>query len=176
MTPSRLLARPLLASTFVVGAVNALKNADAVAIRAKPLADKITTLIHSTAPGVPIPTDPKTLVRINAGVQLLSGAALATGRSPRLASTVLAASLVPTTLAGHAFWEETDPKAKANQRLHFFKNASLLGGVMLASVDTEGKPGVAWRARRAARDVRKGTKHQLKAAGLEAKLAAKSVR
>ncbi|MDQ6935805.1 MAG: DoxX family membrane protein, partial [Actinomycetota bacterium] len=140
MTPSRLLARPMLASAFVVGAVNALKNSEAVAVRAKPLADKITTLVHRTAPGVPIPTDPKTLVRINAGAQLLSAAALATGRSPRLASTVLATSLVPTTLAGHAFWEEADPATKANQRLHFFKNLSLLGGVLLASVDTEGKP------------------------------------
>ncbi len=41
------------------------------------------------------------------------------------------------------------------QRIHFFKNASMLGGLLLAAVDTEGKPGVAWRARRAASDVRR---------------------
>ena len=80
---------------------------------------------------------------------------LATGRMPRISSAVLAASLVPTTLAGHRFWEEEDPQKKAMQRIHFFKNASMLGGLLLAAVDTEGKPGVAWRARRAAADVRR---------------------
>ena len=46
---------------------------------------------------------------------------------------MLAASLVPTTLAGHRFWEETDPQAKAMQRLQFAKNTSVLGGLLLAS-------------------------------------------
>ena len=63
---------------------------------------------------------------------------------------MLAATLVPTTLAGHRFWEESDPAAQGNQRVHFFKNVSMFGGLLLAGVDTDGKPGVAWRARRAA--------------------------
>ena len=66
-----------------------------------------------------------TIVRINAGLQIVAAAALATGRAPRLSSTVLAASLLPTTIAGHAFWREQDPGAKATQRLNFFKGVSL---------------------------------------------------
>ena len=31
----------------------------------------------------------------------------------------------------------------------------MMGGLLLAAVDTEGRPGVAWRARRAAKDVRR---------------------
>lgn len=171
MTITRLIARPLLASTFVVGGINALKNAEASASRAKPVTDKMVPLAQKAAPGVPIPTDGATLVRINAVAQITAAAALATGRAPRLASTVLAASLVPTTLAGHRFWEESEPTAKTQQKLHFFKNASMLGGLLIASVDTEGQPGVAWRARRAASDVRRETRQLAKDARREAKLA-----
>ena len=65
---------------------------------------------------------------------------LALNKFPRLASTALAASLVPTTLAGHRFWEETDEQQRAQQQVHFFKNVSLLGGLMIAAADTEGTP------------------------------------
>ena len=171
MTITRLLARPMLASIFVAGGINALRNTDANAAKAKKITDRVVPLAQQKAPGVPIPTDAATLVRINAGAQLLAAAALATGRAPRLSATVLAASLVPTTLAGHAFWDETDPQAKASQRLQFIKNTSVLGGLLLAGVDTEGRPGLAWRARRAATDVRREAKHVAKEARREAKLA-----
>lgn len=175
MTLTRLIARPMLASMFVAGGVNALKNTEQAAQRAKPVTDKMVPMVQRAAPSVPLPTDPETLVRINAGVQILAGLALATGRAPRLSSMALAASLVPTTMAGHRFWEETDPSVKANQQIHFFKNVSMLGGLILASVDTEGRPGLAWRAKRAATDVSRETRHLRKAAKREAKLAAKSI-
>jgi putative oxidoreductase len=158
MTITRLLARPMLATIFVAGGVNALRATEAHAAKAKKVTDRIVPLAQRAAPGAPIPTDAATLVRINAGAQLVAAAALATGRAPRLSATVLAASLVPTTLAGHRFWEESDPQAKAMQRLQFAKNTSILGGLLLAGVDTEGKPGLAWRARRAAKDVRREAK------------------
>ena len=89
--------------------------------------------LQKALPQVPIPTDPATLVRINGAAQLLAGLALATGRAPRLSATVLAATLVPTTAAGHRFWEESDKRrAPAQQRLHFFKNVSMLGGLLIA--------------------------------------------
>ena len=75
--------------------------------------------------------------------------ALALGVFARPASLALAASLVPTTLAGHAFWQETDPAAKAQQRIQFLKNLAMLGGLLLAAADTGGRPSVPWRAKRA---------------------------
>ncbi len=171
MTVTRLLARPMLASMFVVGGISAFKNVDALAARAQPVADKFVPMLQRAAPQAPIPTNTKTLVRLNAGAQVLAGAALATGRAPRLASTVLAATLVPSTLAGHRFWEETDPAAKSNQKIHFFKNVSMFGGLLIAGVDTEGKPGMAWRARRAATDVKREARQLAKNARQEAKLA-----
>jgi uncharacterized membrane protein YphA (DoxX/SURF4 family) len=165
----------MLASMFVVGGANALKNVDKMAQRAHPVAEKLTAAAGKVAPNVPIPQDEKTLVRINAITQITAGLALATGRAPRLASAALAASLLPTTAAGHRFWEETDPTTRANQRLHFVKNVSMLGGLLLASVDTEGKPGVAWRAKHAVGDVRREAKHLRREAKAQARLAAKSV-
>ena len=115
MTVSRMIARPLLASMFVVGGVNALRNASDYAIKAKEVTDRLVPLAKRALPQAPIPEDPATLVRINAAVHIGAGAALATGHFPRLASTALAATLVPTTLAGHQFWNESDPAEKANQ-------------------------------------------------------------
>ncbi len=169
MTLVRLAARPLLASMFVAGGVDALRNAEARATAAKPVIDRVLPMLKQRVPQ--LPDNPVTLVRINAVVQVGAALALATGRMPRTSSAVLAGSLVPTTLAGHRFWEQEDPQAKAMQRVQFFKNASMLGGLLLAAVDTEGKPGVAWRARRAAADVRREAKVLARSARREAKLA-----
>ncbi len=176
MTLVRLVARPMLASMFVAGGVHALKNVEKMTQRAHPVTEKLTATASKVAPSLPIPQDEKTLIRINAGAQIAAGLALATGRTPRLASTVLAASLIPTTAARHRFWEETDPTARAEQRMHFIKNVSALGGLLLASVDTEGKPGVAWRTKRAVGDVRREAKHLRREAKAQARLAAKSVK
>ncbi len=175
MTVTRLLARPMLASMFVVGGVHALRNAPALATAAKPVTDKLRPTLDKALPQVKIPEDTVTLVRINAAAQVVAGLSLARGRAPRLSSAVLAASLAPTTLAGHQFWNESDPEAKAQHRIHFFKNLSMLGGLMLAAVDTEGKPGVVWRASNAGSTVRREAKHLTREAKLEAKLAAKSI-
>jgi putative oxidoreductase len=169
MTLVRLAARPLLASMFVVGGIDSLRTATAKAGAAEPVTDRLVPLLQKLVPQ--LSDDPTTLVRINGAVQVAAGLALATGRMPRLSSAVLAATLVPTTAAGHRFWEETEPATKKAQRVQFFKNASMMGGLMLAAVDTEGKPGVAWRARRAAADVRREAKGLARSARREAKLA-----
>ena len=47
----------------------------------------------------------------------------------------------------------------------------MLGGLLLAGVDTDGKPGLAWRARRAAKDAKREGRQLAKSARNEAKLA-----
>jgi hypothetical protein len=76
---------------------------------------------------------------------------LAIGKFRRLAALALIGSLIPTTLAGHRFWEEADEAKRAQQQIHFLKNLGLLGGLILAAVDTEGAPSLGWKARRRAR-------------------------
>jgi len=116
------------------------------------------------------------MVKANAVAQVAGGLLLATGKFPRLSANVLAVSLVPTTLAGHRFWEETDPAAKANQKVHFFKNVSMLGGLLLAGVETQGKRGLAWRVQEGAKTARREAKHAKKAARREAKRASTSAK
>ena len=144
MTVSRVLARPLLAGMFVYGGAEALHHPDAKAPIAEDVAIPIAELLG-------LPTDPVTLIRINGAVQVVGGVMLALGKAPRSASLVLAASLVPTTYAGHRFWNESDDAERARQRVEFLKNLSMLGGLMLAAADTNGRPSVAWRARRVAK-------------------------
>ncbi|MFT4082053.1 MAG: DoxX family membrane protein [Nocardioides sp.] len=169
MSLSRLVARPLLSSAFVLGAVNALRNSDAVAAKAEWFTGPVTRAAQRA--GVPAPSNPKLFVQVNAGLQLLGSAGLITGRRPRLSAALLAVTLVPTTLAGHRFWDEETPAGRDQQRLQFAKNASLLGGLIIAAGDTDGKPGLAWRAGHAAKDARRQARALAKDARREAKLA-----
>lgn len=131
MTLLRTVARPMLASMFVYGGAMALKDPGPRAAKAQPTAD----LIKKVAPGLPV--NGSNLTRFNGAAQLLGGLALATGHFPRLAALGLASTLPPTTAAGHQYWNETDPGARANQRIHFIKNVSLMGGLLMATLDPD---------------------------------------
>jgi putative oxidoreductase len=172
MTLVRRVARPMLAAMFVVGGLDQLKHPSTKADTARPLVEKL-------APAIGLPDDTELLVRANGAAMVGAGALLALGRLPRLASTVLAATLVPTTVAAHSFWNEQDPKVRAQQKVQFFKNVSLLGGLLIAAVDTAGKPGLAYRAHmvndsahRTARQTRREARHLAHATAREAKLKA----
>ena len=78
--------------------------------------------------GVP---NPAMAVRGNGAAMVVGGAALTLNKLPRLAALGLAASLVPTTLAAHSFWEEEGAERK-QQEIQFYKNLGLLGGLVLA--------------------------------------------
>ena len=156
MSVSRLIARPLLAAGFIYGAQSALRNAEAFAPKAGPVADTVVPAARKA--GIPLTDDPESLVKLNAAVQIAGGLAIATGKAPRLGALLLVGTMVPTTIAGHPFWSESDPAVKKTMQMHFFKNLSMLGGAMIAAGDTDGKPGVAWRAKRAAKDARRETK------------------
>jgi putative oxidoreductase len=147
MTLSRRIARPLLAASFVSGGVETLRHPG-------PRVEKAEAVAPQIAERLPLPNETDQLVKINAAVQVGAGVLLALGRLPRLAAAALAASLVPTTLAGHRFWEEEDATRRAQQQIHFLKNVGLLGGLLLAVLDTEGAPSLGWRAKRTAQRVR----------------------
>ncbi|HET6940278.1 MAG TPA: DoxX family membrane protein [Nocardioides sp.] len=169
MAISRLFARPMLASMFIAGGLDSVRNAEQKAAAAQPVTDRLVPLLQRVVPQ--LPSDPATLVRINGAAQLAAGIALAAGKAPRISATVLAATLIPTTAAGHRFWEREDPAERAQQRVHFFKNVSMLGGLIIAAGDTEGQPGVVWRTRRAAKDARREARHLARSARREAALA-----
>ncbi len=145
----RRIARPLLASTFVVMGIDVLRKPASRTEVATPLVEGSRAMLPAPAAAL-VPSDPENAVRVNALVQIGGGLMLATGKFPRVASSVLAATLLPTTVAGHPFWAEQDPQQRQVQQVQFLKNISILGGLMLAAVDTEAKPSLGWRGRRAA--------------------------
>jgi putative oxidoreductase len=144
MSISRRIARPLLASMFVSGGLDAIQSPESK-VKA---AEAVTEPLKARFPA--LPQDTATLVRLNGFVQVGAGGLLAIGKFRRLAAWALVASVLPTTYAGHRFWEEIDEEARAQQRVHFLKNLGLLGGLILAATDTEGAPSLGWRAHRRA--------------------------
>ena len=168
----RRIARPLLASTFVYGGIDTLRNPQSRVPGAAPVVDQITTAADQQLP-VQVPRDVEQYVKVNAGAQVAAGSLLALGKLPRLSALVLSVSLVPTTLAGHRFWEHDDPKERFGQTSHFLKNLGLLGGLLIAAVDTEGKPSVGYRAKRTAGSVVAGAEASYEKAAKKAAKAQK---
>ncbi|MEJ2870006.1 DoxX family protein [Actinomycetospora sp. OC33-EN08] len=152
----RRLARPMLAAIFIKGGIDTLLNPEPRVGKAAPKIQQAQNAVGDKLPPQ-APTEPDQLVRIDAGVKIGAGVLLALGKFPRIASLALAASIIPTTVVGHAFWEY-DGEDRTAQEQHFLKNLGLLGGLVLAAVDTEGKPSLGWRARRASRKLAKQTR------------------
>ncbi|WP_182349286.1 DoxX family protein [Tomitella gaofuii] len=148
----RRIARPMLASIFVAMGADAVRDPSGRAVAVTGFADTYRDALPGGVHDA-IASDPENLVRANGLVQVGGGLMLAAGKCPRAAAGTLASSMVPTTLIGHDFWNETDPAQRKAQMVQFLKNVGLTGGLLLAAVDTEGRPSLGWRARRAARKV-----------------------
>jgi putative oxidoreductase len=169
MTPIRTAARTLLGALFIGSGWMALRHPDRLVPKAKPVTDRLSPALQAAS----LPTEAETLVKVNGALQLTGGLLLATGHLTRPAATALAVSVVPSTLAAHPFWTETDPHRRADQRVQFAKNLGLLGGLLFAAVDRGGKPSLAWRTRHAAHDARRAATALGTTAGLSSALAAK---
>ncbi len=126
----------------MAGAV-AWRRSDALTAAAEPVTGPLEERLGATV-------GTEQLVKANAAVQFVGAGLFALGVWPRAVALVLAASLVPTTIAGHPFWEVEDDSERTAQRIQFLKNAGLLGGLIFAALDTGGRPSVFWSGRKAA--------------------------
>jgi uncharacterized membrane protein YphA (DoxX/SURF4 family) len=128
MSLVRRAARPLLAATFVTNGIETLREPGPHIQRAR-----------DAGLDQQLPVDAATLTRVGAAVQIGAGVMLATNRLPRLSALALAASLVPEAYAEAPFWSETDKQARGQQRRDFVTKLGLLGGLLIAAVDTGGR-------------------------------------
>lgn len=167
MTVFRAIARPMLASIFAVQGYDTMRHPERVSSRAEPVVRPLAERI----PAVPDKTEEA--VRLNGAVQFAAGSMLAIGLLPRLSSLAIAATLVPTTLAGHRFWEAEDEQERAQQRIHFLKNLAIFGGLLIAAADTAGRPSLGWRSRHAARSARRDLALATRTARLSGKAGAR---
>lgn len=146
MTLLRFVARSMLASSFVLNGIKAIQHPEEFAPAAEPLAEKVLPLVASALPESArgyLPEDTAGLVKLNGALQVLGGLSLATGLGRRLGAGVLAVTMLPHVLATNPL-KGPDRGAACAQ---LTKNVALLGGVLLAAQDTEGKPTLAWRLR-----------------------------
>ena len=139
MSPTRSLARPLLAAAYVVDGASGLKSP----------AERVAAV---RAAGL---SEPEKLVQVSSATQLLGGLALATGRLPRLSALSLAAAMVPSTYVRHPFWSAGDAETKSQQQTLFLKNLSMLGGLLLAAADTGGRESIPHAAVRVSKRAQK---------------------
>lgn len=161
----------MLGAIFVVSGARIVLDPDSKVPAAKRVTDRVGPLIERVDPR--LPSDPRSLVQAKAAVDVVAGLLLAGGRFSRPAAAVLAANLVPTTFAGHPFWTLAQPE-RAQQEIHFLKNLGLLGGLLLAAVDTQGKPGIAYRTTHAVDRSQRSMKRAVRTARREARIAARS--
>ena len=138
----------MLAAAFVGQGIDALRSPKPAADAVRPAMEGLQKLPDPV--GSSVPQNAETFAKVTAAVQIIGGALLATGRVPRVASAALAATVIPANLGARMFWNEMDPERKAAKRREFLTDISLLGGLIIASADTAGKPSLGWRGRQAA--------------------------
>ena len=128
MDTLRLLIRLLIAWVFLRNGTDVLRNPE-------PRANTAGWLLQRIRAFVPfLPEDDVLLVRANAAVHVGAAGLLALNVQPRLAALALAASLVPTTVGGHAFWQHEDPTRRAQNQINFEKNLAILGGLLTSAL------------------------------------------
>lgn len=148
MSLLRFVARSMLASYFVINGVKAFRHPEELTESAKPIADAVLPLVNSTVPDAVrgyLPDDTTGFVKCTGVLQVLGGLSLATGLGRRLGAGVLALTMVPHVLASNPLKVKGAERSAAQAQLS--KNVALLGGVLLAAQDTEGKPNIAWKVR-----------------------------
>ncbi|WP_141494269.1 DoxX family protein [Kytococcus schroeteri] len=141
MDPIRLIARPMLGAIFVSTGVNHIKNPAYGSEVAQRFADENLEPL-----GVDV--DGPTLMKLHGYASVLAGSGLALGVAPRLCALALAADVTAVNLATHRFWEQQGEERQGTQ-IQFFKDLAIAGGLLVAAVDTQGKPGLAYRAQHA---------------------------
>ncbi|MGH3864770.1 MAG: DoxX family protein [Pseudonocardiaceae bacterium] len=143
----RRVARPLIAAVSIANGVETLINP-------KPKIEAATPLLAKTQGVLPGPVSPTLVVQAGAAVKITAGLMMALGWAPRIAATVLAADLIPSTVAEHPFWSPGPPDTRKTHQQHFLSNCGLLGGLLL-TINTPGgkrsKKSAKRRARKKAR-------------------------
>lgn len=148
MSLLRFVGRSMLASYFVINGVNALRHPEEFVAAAQPFADKVLPMVNSAIPKQArgyLPEDTVGFVKCTGALQIAGGLSLAMGIGRRLGAGVLALTMVPHVLAANPLKAKGADRSALQSQLG--KNVALLGGVILAAQDTEGKPNLAWRMR-----------------------------
>lgn len=137
----------MLAAGYISNGVDRLRRPEAAAASIGPL-------LNMARKRIDVPIDAPTLARATGAAQVAAGSLLAIGRFPRVSATILVGTYLLDTVGERIAADKTtskdDKRARTERTLI---RTSMLGGALLASVDTAGKPGLWWRTQHAAEDL-----------------------
>ena len=152
MTIAQRLARPLLASSIIAAGVDQLRNPESAAASLEPALAQVTSMNPSLSV---VTENPDLVVRPSAASKSVLVLLSPWASCPSFAAILLGATQT-VTAAVEYLSAPADTEAEQRARnTTLLKNASILGGVVYASVDRGGKPSLAWRAEHLARDAQK---------------------
>jgi uncharacterized membrane protein YphA (DoxX/SURF4 family) len=110
-----LLGRILYGGFFIIGGINHFQHLGMMAS-------------FVGAKGLPAP---KLAVIVSGLLIVVGGLSVLFGAEPEVGVLCIVVFLVPVTFMMHAYWTETDPMQRINQRVNFQKNLALLGAALL---------------------------------------------
>jgi putative oxidoreductase len=112
-----LLARALLAATFIISAVRHTLH----------WSDALAEMKQMGLPPSPLMMTGSVALRLAGGVLVLLGI------HPRLGASLLLLFLVPATFTGHAFWRMPRER-RGHEQIEFLNNLCMTGGVLLLAI------------------------------------------
>ncbi len=110
-----LVSRILFGGFFIINGINHFRHVESLAG-------------YAGSKGVPFP---KVAVICTGLLIFFGGLGIVFGVLIRLAVLFLIIFLIPVTFKMHAYWNDTDPMQKMNNRVNFQKNIALAGGALM---------------------------------------------
>lgn len=152
MSLVRRIARPLLAAPFIAQGVRSVVDPGREIDVAPSAFEKVdSTLAKSSVPGF---VDSRVLVRTAGAIAAGAGVLYATNRSPRLAAALLLGTTSIGWVGRKRIWELSGEE-RLQEIQAILSDAGLLGGVLLAVVDHDGRPSVSYRITKLAEEGQK---------------------
>lgn len=109
-----LIGRLLMAPIFLLSAYSKVANFDA-------------TAAYMASKGLPMV---QLLLGLSIVIELVGGLSLILGYKVRALAVLLILYLIPVTLTMHDFWMMQDSMQSQNNMYHFFKNLTIMGGLL----------------------------------------------
>lgn len=143
----------MLAAPFVIDGADAVMRPSRHVERL----ERVTPALERIGLPPLLTSDARLLTRLSGAASLLAGLGLASGRAPRTSAAVLAVVNTPLTLVNYPVWTARDPAERKDSVSGLLRGAAVGAGLMLAAVDRQGRPSLAWRVR-SARQQRKAAR------------------
>ena len=141
MSLLRFAGRALFSSYFVADGVQMVVKPDKNANEVSDTIEAIVPIVQSFLPpdvADKVPAQARTWTRILGATQIIGGVAYATGIARRPGAALLSLATLPRVVSA--------ARAGAADRSDLFVQLALFGGALVATRDTAGRPGLAWRA------------------------------